>query len=51
MKTVKGNAIANFIIGISGRDCTILTHCTRLNCNFLATFDKHFKGLITSNLN
>ena len=31
-------------------DSTILTHCKRLNCNFLATFDKHFKGLISSNL-
>ncbi|MFW9876857.1 MAG: type II toxin-antitoxin system VapC family toxin [Promethearchaeota archaeon] len=35
---------------LSFTDCAILTHCTRLNCNFLATFDKHFKGLITSNL-
>jgi len=35
---------------LSFTDCTILTHCKRLNCNFLATFDKHFKGLIPSNL-
>lgn len=35
---------------LSFTDCAILTHCTRLNCNFLATFDKHFKGLISSNL-
>ena len=31
-------------------DCSILVHCKRLNCNFLATFDTHFKGLIPSNL-
>ena len=36
--------------GLSFTDSTILTHCRRLNCNFLATFDKHFKGLIPSNL-
>ena len=35
---------------LSFTDCAILTHCTRLNCNFLATFDKHFEGLISSNL-
>ena len=35
---------------LSFTDSTILTHCKRLNCNFLATFDKHFKGLIPSNL-
>ena len=31
-------------------DCSILIQCERLNCQFLATFDKHFKGLITTNL-
>ena len=36
---------------LSFTDSNILTHCKRLNCNFLATFDKHFKGLIPSNLN
>ena len=36
--------------GLSFTDSTILIHCKRLNCNFLATFDKHFKGLIPSNL-
>ncbi len=35
---------------LSFTDSTILTHCKRLHCNFLATFDKHFKGLIPSNL-
>lgn len=35
---------------LSFTDSTILTQCKRLNCNFLATFDKHFKGLIPSNL-
>ncbi len=35
---------------LSFTDSSILTHCKRLNCNFLATFDKHFKGLIHSNL-
>ncbi|MFW9875196.1 MAG: type II toxin-antitoxin system VapC family toxin [Candidatus Thorarchaeota archaeon] len=35
---------------LSFTDCAILTHCTRFNCNFLATFDNHFKGLIASNL-
>ena len=35
---------------LSFTDSTILTHCKRLNCNFLATFDTHFKGLIPSNL-
>jgi len=35
---------------LSFTDSTILTHCKRLNCNFLATFDNHFKGLIPSNL-
>ena len=36
--------------GLSFTDSAILAHCKRLNCNFLATFDKHFKGLIPSNL-
>ncbi|KKM92943.1 hypothetical protein LCGC14_1213450 [marine sediment metagenome] len=31
-------------------DCSILVQCERLNCQFLATFDTHFKGLITTNL-
>ena len=35
---------------LSFTDCSILVQCERLNCNFLATFDKHFKGLISSNL-
>jgi len=35
---------------LSFTDCTILVQCERLNCQFLATFDKHFKGLITTNL-
>ncbi|MHA1490147.1 MAG: type II toxin-antitoxin system VapC family toxin [Promethearchaeota archaeon] len=35
---------------LSFTDCSILAQCERLNCQFLATFDKHFKGLITSNL-
>ena len=35
---------------LSFTDSAILTQCKRLNCNFLATFDKHFKGLILSNL-
>ncbi len=36
---------------LSFTDCSILVQCERLNCNFLATFDKHFRGLIPSNLN
>ena len=36
---------------LSFTDCSILVQCERLNCQFLATFDKHFKGLIPSNLN
>jgi len=35
---------------LSFTDSSILAHCNRLKCNFLATFDKHFKGLIPSNL-
>ena len=35
---------------LSFTDCSILVQCKRLNCNFLATFDKHFRGLIPSNL-
>jgi len=35
---------------LSFTDSSILAHCKRLNCDFLATFDKHFKGLIPSNL-
>ncbi len=35
---------------LSFTDCSILVQCERLNCQFLATFDKHFKGLIASNL-
>lgn len=35
---------------LSFTDCTILVQCERLRCNFLATFDGHFKGLINSNL-
>ena len=31
-------------------DCSTLVQCERLNCQFLATFDKHFKGLFTTNL-
>ena len=36
---------------LSFTDCSILIQCERLNCQFLATFNKHFKGLISSNLN
>jgi len=32
--------------GLSFTDCTILTLSTRLKCNIVATFDKHFEGLI-----
>ena len=32
--------------GLSFTDCTILSLSTRLKCNLVATFDKHFKGLI-----
>ena len=32
--------------GLSFTDCTILTLSIRLNCNILATFDKHFNGLM-----
>ena len=35
---------------LSFTDCSILVHCERLDCNFLATFDSHFKGLIDTNL-
>jgi predicted nucleic acid-binding protein len=35
---------------LSFTDNSILTQCRRLNCKFLATFDKHFIGLIPSNL-
>jgi predicted nucleic acid-binding protein len=35
---------------LSFTDCSILVQCERLNCSFLATFDNHFKGLISSNL-
>jgi len=35
---------------LSFTDCSILIQCERLNCHFIATFDKHFKGLIRSNL-
>lgn len=35
---------------LSFTDCSILAQCVRINCNFLATFDTHFKGLIRSNL-
>lgn len=35
---------------LSFTDCSILAQCERLNCNFLATFDKHFKGLIRTNI-
>jgi len=31
-------------------DCTILVQCERLNCDFLGTFDAHFKGLISTTL-
>lgn len=33
---------------LSFTDSSILVQCERLNCNFLATFDNHFKGLIPS---
>ena len=35
---------------LSFTDSSILIQCKRLNCNFLATFDTHFTGLIMSNL-
>ena len=35
---------------LSFTDCSILAQCERLNCKFLASFDKHFRGLIPSNL-
>jgi predicted nucleic acid-binding protein len=35
---------------LSFTDSAILIQCKRLNCSFLATFDKHFTGLIASNL-
>ena len=35
---------------LSFTDCSILVHCERVDCNFLATFDSHFKGLIATNL-
>jgi len=35
---------------LSFTDCTILVQCKRLNCDFLATFDSHFKGLISTNI-
>ena len=31
---------------LSFTDCSILTICKKMNCNFLATYDKHFNGLI-----
>jgi len=35
---------------LSFTDCSILVHCERVDCNFLATFDSHFKGLVATNL-
>ncbi|TFG18909.1 MAG: PIN domain-containing protein [Promethearchaeota archaeon] len=35
---------------LSFTDCSILVHCERIDCNFLATFDSHFKELIATNL-
>ena len=35
---------------LSFTDCSILVHCERVDCNFLATFDSHFKGLIATTL-
>lgn len=32
--------------GLSFTDCTILTVSKRLKCKIIATFDKHFEGLI-----
>ena len=32
--------------GLSFTDCTILAQSKRLKCNIVATFDKHFDGLI-----
>ncbi len=33
---------------LSFTDCSIIAQCERLNCKFLATFDKHFRGLMSS---
>lgn len=33
---------------LSFTDCSIIVQCERLDCHFLATFDGHFKGLISS---
>lgn len=35
---------------LSFTDCSILTHCERLNCDLVATFDDHFKGIISTTL-
>jgi len=35
---------------LSFTDCTNLVLCELVNCQFLATFDSHFKGLIPTNL-
>lgn len=34
--------------GLSFTDCTILVQCQRLDCQYLATYDSHFHGLITT---
>ena len=36
--------------GLSFTDASILSMCAALNCNYVATFDSHFKGLIGTNL-
>ena len=35
---------------LSFTDCSILVTCKSINCNYVATFDAHFKGLIGTNL-
>ncbi len=32
--------------GLSFTDCSILAQCHRLECEYVATYDGHFKGLI-----
>ena len=37
-------------IGLSFTDCSILVQCRRIDCQYVATYDSHFKGLIGTNL-
>ncbi len=36
--------------GLSFTDCSILVQCRRTDCQYVATYDSHFKGLIGTNL-